>query len=227
MRSRDPALIVLRAGGDSRAISANNSDLLGGIDLLGALGGLLSTLTTLAAALLLGEKGGDPGVVDEETGTSEGAEEDEVEEKTRQHISFRLILDELPRVASRVDLHLRVEYAVGPLDNSDSLVVGGDSENGVLGVPQDSNELETEVLGVHLGGEGVGHGLLCAGRNLDGVLLRGKVAQDLKLAIDLLEQRATDNVHANGLRLVVGDGQAGLSGMAIDELDAEDLRLGE
>jgi hypothetical protein len=227
VRSRDPALIVLCTGGDSWAISANNSDLLGGVDLLGALGGLLSTLTTLAAALLLGEEGGDPGVVDEETGTSEGAEEDEVKEETRQDISFRLILDELPRVASWVDLHLRVEDAVGPLDNSNSLVVGGDSEDGVLGVPQDSDELETEVLGVHLGGEGVGYSLLCTSRDLDRVLLRSKVAQDLELAIDLLEQRATDDVHANGLRLIVGDGQAGLSGMAVDELDAEDLRLGE
>jgi hypothetical protein len=78
VRSRDPALIILCARGDSRAISANNSDLLGGIDLLGALGGLLSTLTTLAAALLLGEEGGNPGVINEETGTSEGTEEDEV-----------------------------------------------------------------------------------------------------------------------------------------------------
>lgn len=96
VRSRDPALIVLRAGGNSRAISANNSDLFGGVDLLGTLGGLLSTLTTLAAALLLREEGGDPGVVDEETGTSEGAEEDKVEEKTRQDVSFWPILDELP-----------------------------------------------------------------------------------------------------------------------------------
>ena len=227
VRSRDPALIVLRAGGDSRAISANNSDLLGGIDLLRALGGLLSTLATLATALLLGEEGSDPGVVDEETGTSEGTKEDEVEEKTRQDISFRLIFDELPCVASRVDLHLRVEDAVGPLDNSDSLVVGGDGEDGVLRVSQDSDELKTEVLGVHLGREGVGHSLLCASRDLDRVLLRSKVAQNLELAIDLLEQRATDDVHANGLWLIVGDGQAGLSGMAIDELDAEDLRLGE
>ena len=80
---------------------------------------------------------------------------------------------------------------------------------------------------MHLGGEGVGHGLLCTGRDLDRVLLRSKVAQNLKLAIDLLEQRATDNVHANGLRLIVGDGQAGLSGMAIDELYTKDLRLGK
>ena len=126
-----------------------------------------------------------------------------------------------------MDLHLRVEDAVGPLDNSDSLVVGGDSEDGVLRVPQDSDELKTEVLGVHLGGEGVGHGLLCTGRDLDRVLLRSEVAQNLKLAIDLLEQRATHNVHANGLGLIVGDGQAGLSGMTIDKLNAEDLRLGK
>ena len=80
MRSRDPALIVLRAGGDSRAISANNSDLLGGVDLLGALGGLLSTLTTLAAALLLGEEGGDPGVVDEVRDAAENGKDNEVQE---------------------------------------------------------------------------------------------------------------------------------------------------
>lgn len=80
VRSRDPALIVLRAASDSRAISTNNSDLLSGVDLLRSLRGLLGALATLAAALLLGEEGSDPGVVDEVDGTSESAKEDEVKE---------------------------------------------------------------------------------------------------------------------------------------------------
>lgn len=80
MRGRDPALVVLRARGDSRAVSADNANLLGGVDLLRALGRLLGALTTLAATLLLGEESGDPGVVDEVDSASESAEENEVEE---------------------------------------------------------------------------------------------------------------------------------------------------
>lgn len=80
MRGRDPALVVLGAGSYSRTISTDNGNLLGGVDLLGALGRLLGALATLAAALLLREEGGNPGVVDEVDGSSEGAEEDKVEE---------------------------------------------------------------------------------------------------------------------------------------------------
>ena len=82
MGGGDPALVVLRASSNSWAVSADNSNLFSGVDLLGALGGLLSALTTLAAALLLGKEGGDPGVVDKVDGSSESAEEDEVEENT-------------------------------------------------------------------------------------------------------------------------------------------------
>ena len=80
MRGGDPALVVLGASGDSRAVSAHNTDLLSGVDLLRALRRLLSALATLAAALLLGEEGGDPGVVNEVYSASEGAEKNEVKE---------------------------------------------------------------------------------------------------------------------------------------------------
>jgi hypothetical protein len=124
-------------------------------------------------------------------------------------------------------LHLRVEQAGRPLNDGDGLVVGGDSEDGVLGVPQNGDELEAEILGVELGREGVRNGLLSAGGDLNRVLLRGEIAHDLGLAIGLLEERAADNAHANGLGLVVGDGQTRLGGVAVDQLDAEDLALGE
>lgn len=222
MRGRDPALIVLGARGDSRAISTNDSDLLGGIDLLGALGRLLGALTTLAAALLLGEEGGDPGVVDEVHGSSESTEEDEVEENAVERIS-----PNLQGWSMKARSHLGVEQAGGPFNNGDGLVVGGDCENGVLGVPQNGDELETEILGVELGGEGVGHSLLSAGGDLNRVLLRGEVAHDLRLAIGLLEKRATNDAYANGLGLIVGDGQTRLGDMAVDHLDTKDLALRE
>ena len=52
------------------------------------------------------------------------------------------------RAAPGQNLHLRVEDAGGPLDDGDGLVVGGDGEDGVLGVPQDSDKLQAEILGV-------------------------------------------------------------------------------
>ena len=81
MVGRDPGLVVgSGTAGDSRAISANNADLVGRIDLLGSAGRALGALAALAATLLLGEESGDPGVVDEVNGTSKDTAEDEVEE---------------------------------------------------------------------------------------------------------------------------------------------------
>ena len=84
----NPALIIgPRASGDSRTISTYNSNLLRGIDLLGAAGRLLGALTTLAAALLLGEESRDPSVVDEVDGSTKSTKEDEVQENARWVVS--------------------------------------------------------------------------------------------------------------------------------------------
>lgn len=83
MAGGDPALVEatsVGAAGDSWAVSANNRDLLGGVDLLALAGGARGALTALAAAALLGEESGDPGVVDEVADAAEGGEEEEVEE---------------------------------------------------------------------------------------------------------------------------------------------------
>jgi hypothetical protein len=90
----NPALVVrLGARGDSWSISTDNADLIGGVDRLGALGGLLRALAALAAALLLGEEGSDPRVVDEVEGAAESAENDEVEEDAGVFVSSRTIRD--------------------------------------------------------------------------------------------------------------------------------------
>jgi hypothetical protein len=79
----DPALVEstsLGTSSDSRAICANNRDLVGRVDLLGSLRGSLSALAALTPPLLLREQSRDPGVVDEVAGAAEGGEEEEVEE---------------------------------------------------------------------------------------------------------------------------------------------------
>lgn len=77
----DPALVVcLCARSDGGAIGADNSNLVSGIDLLGSERRLLGALSALAAALLLGEEGGDPGVVDEVRDAAENGKDNEVQE---------------------------------------------------------------------------------------------------------------------------------------------------
>lgn len=122
---------------------------------------------------------------------------------------------------------MRIEEAGGCFHDRDGLVVHRNGEEAVLVVAQNSYELQTKILGVELGGEAVGNCLLCTGGDLDGVLLGGEVANDTGLSILLQGQRSANNGDANGRGLVVVDGQASFGGMAVDELDAKDLRLGE
>lgn len=85
----DPTLIVrLGPARHRRAISSNDTDLVGGIDFLGATRGLFGTLAAFAAAALLWEESADPGAIDEVTGASKGREEKEIEEDSVEQISW-------------------------------------------------------------------------------------------------------------------------------------------
>jgi hypothetical protein len=79
---------------------------------------------------------------------------------------------------------------------------------------------------VHLGREGVGEGLLLARGDADAVLLGGEVLEDLGL-VGLGGERAADDQDLDGLGLLVVDIEDGAGGVAVDELDAEDLCLRE
>jgi hypothetical protein len=122
---------------------------------------------------------------------------------------------------------LGVKEAGSSLHDSDGLVVDGDGVEAVLLIPQHGREEQTQILGMLVRGEGVRDRLLCAGGDLNRVLLRGEVADDARLSGLLYRQRSADEGDANGRRLVVGDRETGFSGMAIDELDTKDLRLRE
>ena len=85
-------------------------------------------------------------------------------------------------------IHLRVENASGGLNDGDGLIVGGDGIESVLLVLDHSDELKTEVLGVHLGREAVGQRLLLAGGDFQAIALAGEIAQDVRLVARVLDQ---------------------------------------
>ena len=80
MSSGDPALVVsLGASRHSRSICTSHGHLIGWVNRLSS-SRSLRALAALASSLLLWEQGGDPGVVDEVAGSTEGACEEEVQE---------------------------------------------------------------------------------------------------------------------------------------------------
>ena len=85
-------------------------------------------------------------------------------------------------------IHLRVKDAGRSLDNGHGFVVGGKSEQVVLLVLEHSHELQTDVLGVHLGREAVGQRLLLAGGDFQAIALAGEIAQDVRLVARVLDQ---------------------------------------
>ena len=103
-------------------------------------------------------------------------------------------------------IHLRIKEAGRCLNNADSLVVDRNGDEVILAILQHSHELKTKVLRVHFCREAVRNCLVGA---------------------NFLDQRATDNGDADRSGLIVDHGQTRLRGLAVDELDAKDLRLGE
>lgn len=90
MRCRDPTLIVgLCAGGNGRTIGTDDSNLVSRINLVGAGGRLLCALAAFATALCLGEKGGDPGIVDEVSSSSKHTKKNQVQEDATTDVSLR------------------------------------------------------------------------------------------------------------------------------------------
>lgn len=120
-------------------------------------------------------------------------------------------------------LHLRVENASLRFDNTDSPVIGVNVVQ-VSSGSDDRGELESQVLGMHLRRKGIAQTLLLPSRNLDAVLGGGQVANNAALLVVKIPQRAANKVDRNRRRLPVGDGDQRLGGLAIDELDAENLR---
>ncbi len=93
----------------------------------------------------------------------------------------------------------------------------------------DSSEIQTELLRVHVGLETVGKSLLLACRDLDGVLLGGEIANNTRAGrVEVRSpQTASHKLDGDGFGLLVAEGDDGIRGLSIDQLDAEDLSFGE
>ena len=91
------------------------------------------------------------------------------------------------------------------------------------------SQIQTQLLRVHVGLKGEWQALLLARSNLDSILLGGQVADNARAAdVEVgCPQTATDELDGDRLGLFVAEGEAGIGGLAVDELDAEDLRVGE
>lgn len=100
--------------------------------------------------------------------------------------------------------------------------MGNDGSQTALAVRNDGREGHLKILGVHLGGEAVADGLLLTSRNLNGIASSGQVTDNLALVLDI-PKTTSDEVHGNGVGLIVGNGDQRLGRVTIDELDAEDL----
>lgn len=218
---RDPALVVRLAGG----LGAGKG--IGGVD------GLLDRLLGRARSLSLGEQSLDPGLVDEEEGAAEDSSEDKVQEDAGQsELAKRHKTHEIEEKRWR-ELHLRVEEAGGGLDNGRRAVVSRDLEDVALFVGEDGEETQANVLRRHVEGEGVGNRLCLAGLNLQAVLHRRQVAHDSLVDGSVLgqvrggPQSAIGKDNLDGFVLLVGDLDQRSRGAAINQLDAQDVGVGE
>ena len=126
------------------------------------------------------------------------------------------------------DLHLRVEQARIRINDSDSAVERLDSIVCLI-LTDHSCEVQAKLLRVHICLEGEWQALLLAWRDLDSILLGSQVADDARAAdVEVgCPQTAANELDGDGLRFFIAEGEAGISGLAINELNAEDLGVGE
>lgn len=134
----------------------------------------------------------------------------------------------------RAGLHLRVKLAGRGLDNVGGAAVDLDLEDLAGGrVGDDGEELHEDVLGHHVEDELEGKLVLLAGGDRDIIPDSRQVAEDGGVGGRVLGKRlgglehATDKGNVNWVLLVVGDLNQRLGDTAVDELDAEDVGIGE
>lgn len=129
-------------------------------------------------------------------------------------------------------IHLRVEDAGGGLDNAGNATVGIDLEDLTLGVGKDSEEVDDDILGLHVQHEGEGQRLSLSGGNLHIVADSGQVAEDTSSCGRILRQwlgsgqRSTNKGKLDRSILKVLHLNDRPRGVAIDELNTE-ARVGE
>lgn len=129
-------------------------------------------------------------------------------------------------------MHLRIEEAGGSLDNTDGLVVDLLGEDCTLYIREHGSQVESQVLGVHLGCEAVGQSLLLASWDRDVVACGSQIADNLRWNrsawnTDGGHERAANKEEVDRAGLMVGNGQNGLSRVSVDELHTKHFGVWE
>lgn len=134
---------------------------------------------------------------------------------------------------TRIYVHLGVKDAGSSLDNTDSLIVCLDLVHVARLAGDHGNQIQTEILGVEICGEGVGKCLLLASRDLDIIAGGSDIADNgsagMNARCQWLQrgQRAPNQSYLDGFRLVVCEVQHSLCRVPIDQLDPENLSIWE
>lgn len=127
----------------------------------------------------------------------------------------------------RRNVHLGVKDAGRRLDDAGEAVVGLNLEDLALGVGEDGEEVDEDILGLHVDHEGEGQGLGLAGGDFDIVADGRQVAEDAGAQGRVLGQRLGGGQHAadegqlDGALLVVLHLDDRPRWVAVDELDAQ------
>lgn len=129
-------------------------------------------------------------------------------------------------------VHLRVEEAHRSLNHANGLIVDLLGDNLALGALENRRDAQGKVLGVHLRRKRIGQALALASRDGHAIARGGEIAEDdrwVGSAGDILrrQERAADDEDINWLRLGVVDVEDCAGWVAVHELDAEDLGVGE
>ena len=139
----------------------------------------------------------------------------------------------IERSRTEKNSHLGVEDAGGGLNNAGGAVVQLNLENLAGRVGDDGNKLDKDILGHHVQDKVVGESLLLASGNLGPEPSGGQVAHNegveggvLGHGLSGLEGTANES-DIDGAILLVCDVDKSPSDLAVHELDAEDVSIGE
>lgn len=120
-----------------------------------------------------------------------------------------------------------IEKAGIRFDDRHGTVVGRKSEESISGV-DDGGQVESQILGVHIDEETVGETLFFTGGDLDRILMSGQIADNARSCTQITRpQTSTHELDGNWVGFFIGEGEESLGLLAVDELDAEDLGVGE
>lgn len=89
------------------------------------------------------------------------------------------------------------------------------------------SQIESQILRVEIGLEAVGKALLLARGNLNVVLVCSEVSDNARIGLVEGPQASADELHGDRIGFLVHEGEDGLVGLAVGDLNAKDLSVGE